>query len=126
MIRRPPRSTRTDTLFPYRRSSDLPRRSGGGRRLATCRARLGGGPHPKGWNEVEEPRSGLRDAGPRPEGSAAHSRDRREAHDNAAAPSAATAIILAVTNDPPSGRISNEKRALGATAGGAACARSCA
>src|SRR3546814_21094272 len=23
MIRRPPRSTRTDTLFPYRRSSDL-------------------------------------------------------------------------------------------------------
>src|SRR3546814_7886645 len=24
MIRRPPRSTRTDTLFPYRRSSDLP------------------------------------------------------------------------------------------------------
>src|SRR3546814_4350066 len=23
-IRRPPRSTRTDTLFPYRRSSDLP------------------------------------------------------------------------------------------------------
>src|SRR3546814_2332933 len=25
MIRRPPRSTRTDTLFPTRRSSDLPR-----------------------------------------------------------------------------------------------------
>src|SRR3546814_1077782 len=25
MIRRPPRSTRTDTLFPYRRSSDLQR-----------------------------------------------------------------------------------------------------
>src|SRR3546814_5306875 len=25
MIRRPPRSTRTDTLFPYRRSSDLDR-----------------------------------------------------------------------------------------------------
>src|SRR3546814_1334047 len=25
MIRRPPRSTRTDTLFPYRRSSDLRR-----------------------------------------------------------------------------------------------------
>src|SRR3546814_11852530 len=24
MIRRPPRSTRTDTLFPYTRSSDLP------------------------------------------------------------------------------------------------------
>src|SRR3546814_4368020 len=24
MTRRPPRSTRTDTLFPYRRSSDLP------------------------------------------------------------------------------------------------------
>src|SRR3546814_11004251 len=24
MIRRPPRATRTDTLFPYRRSSDLP------------------------------------------------------------------------------------------------------
>src|SRR3546814_19947191 len=28
MIRRPPRSTRTDTLFPTRRSSDLFRRSG--------------------------------------------------------------------------------------------------
>src|SRR3546814_2128479 len=27
MIRRPPRSTRTDTLFPTRRSSDLPERS---------------------------------------------------------------------------------------------------
>src|SRR3546814_15992405 len=27
MIRRPPRSTRTDTLFPYRRSSDLARES---------------------------------------------------------------------------------------------------
>src|SRR3546814_2416019 len=119
MIRRPPRSTRTDTLFPYTTlfrsrpcsSSDIirfvtlsysdargspprdgrrfgllppltflrisflhpapkpagPRRSGGGRRLATCRARPGGGPHPKGWNEVEEPRSGLRDGGPRPE-----------------------------------------------------------
>src|SRR3546814_1385667 len=26
MIRRPPRSTRTDTLFPTRRSSDIPRR----------------------------------------------------------------------------------------------------
>src|SRR3546814_4628413 len=25
MIRRPPRSTRTDTLFPYTRSSDLPK-----------------------------------------------------------------------------------------------------
>src|SRR3546814_13233263 len=29
MIRRPPRSTRTDTLFPYTRSSDLGRASGG-------------------------------------------------------------------------------------------------
>ena len=70
-------------------------------------------------------RAGLRDAGPRPEGSAAHSRDRREAHDNAAAPSAATAIIPAVTTEPPSRRIPNEKCALGATAGGAACARRC-
>ena len=70
--------------------------------------------------------AGLRSAGPRPEGSAAHSRDRREAHDNAAALSAATSINLALTIDPPSGRIPDEKRALGATAGGAACARNCA
>ena len=33
----------------------------------------------EGRNKVEEPRSGLQPAGPRPEGSAAHSRDRREA-----------------------------------------------
>src|SRR3546814_10726302 len=32
MIRRPPRSTRTDTLFPYTRSSDLPSRNENGRR----------------------------------------------------------------------------------------------
>src|SRR3546814_4901314 len=86
----PPRDGRRFGLLPpltFLRISFLhpapkpagPRRSGGGRRLATCRARPGGGPHPKGWNEVEEPRSGLRDGGPRPEGSAAHSRDRRAA-----------------------------------------------
>src|SRR3546814_1579392 len=36
MIRRPPRSTRTDTLFPTRRSSDL---APGRRRLRSRRAR---------------------------------------------------------------------------------------
>src|SRR3546814_20500895 len=33
MIRRPPRSTRTDTSFPTRRSSDLGRRESRGRRF---------------------------------------------------------------------------------------------
>src|SRR3546814_2347521 len=52
MIRRPPRSTRTDTLFPYttlfrsarrvadhRRRADPPRRAGGGVRLHRTEAR---------------------------------------------------------------------------------------
>src|SRR3546814_8449294 len=34
MIRRPPRSTRTDTLFPYTTLFRSPRPAGGGRRLA--------------------------------------------------------------------------------------------
>src|SRR3546814_8184682 len=37
MIRRPPRSTRTDTLFPTRRSSDLPFRAIGQRRIGSRR-----------------------------------------------------------------------------------------
>ena len=46
-----------------------PRRSGGGRRLATCRARPRGDPHPQGWNEEEEPARRLaeRRAAPRRE-----------------------------------------------------------
>src|SRR3546814_11538082 len=40
MIRRPPRSTRTDTLFPYRRSSDLRARDEGAERLHRCGAIL--------------------------------------------------------------------------------------
>src|SRR3546814_1415110 len=42
MIQRPPRSTRTDTLFPYRRSSDLRGRSGlGGKRCSHRKADIG-------------------------------------------------------------------------------------
>src|SRR3546814_5145022 len=43
MIRRPPRSTRTDTLFPTRRSSDLKWRhaSAAGRRRDACDGRVG-------------------------------------------------------------------------------------
>src|SRR3546814_4777144 len=47
MIRRPPRSTRTDTLFPTRRSSDLAERDDDrgrqpGDRGSHCRSRPGG------------------------------------------------------------------------------------
>src|SRR3546814_2331607 len=42
MIRRPPRSTRTDTLFPSRRSSDLQRPEAERRNDATCQQGLFG------------------------------------------------------------------------------------
>src|SRR3546814_19705622 len=69
----PPRDGRRFGLLPpltFLRISFLhpapkpagPRRSGGGRRLATCRARPGGGPPPKGWNDVEETRSACGEA----------------------------------------------------------------
>src|SRR3546814_13527400 len=41
MVRRPPRSTRTDTLFPYTT-------------LFRSEARASGGPHPEGRNEMEQ------------------------------------------------------------------------
>src|SRR3546814_18063567 len=46
MIRRPPRSTRTDTLFPYRRSSDL----------AGARRQHGRGPENHGLGREESRR----------------------------------------------------------------------
>src|SRR3546814_2057502 len=42
MIRRPPRSTRTDTPFPTRRSSDLAVGRGGGSAFAAIRAQPAG------------------------------------------------------------------------------------
>src|SRR3546814_5107067 len=50
MIRRPPRSTRTDTLFPYRRSSDLPeeRSRRRGRQERWTRPRSGVAPRGEG------------------------------------------------------------------------------
>src|SRR3546814_15347961 len=45
MIRRPPRSTRTDTPFPTRRSSDLAVGRGGGSAFAAIRAQPAGTVH---------------------------------------------------------------------------------
>src|SRR3546814_6822816 len=62
MIRRPPRSTRTDTLFPDTRSSDLARSPG-----RPARARRQQRPGPTGRGRWTERRAGqrLRPRGPR-------------------------------------------------------------
>src|SRR3546814_12381595 len=73
MIRRPTKSTRTDTLFPTRRSSDLLQRAGGGnanRWGRSGRVRQGPAPPPatagEGWEGVPTVRADLEDTPPQP------------------------------------------------------------
>src|SRR3546814_14961876 len=68
MIRRPPRSTRTDTLFPYTRSSDLPtgrsRETGQPRRGAPSPDRRASTAHGRGRSPAHW-RSSYRASSPR-------------------------------------------------------------
>jgi hypothetical protein len=98
----------------------------GGRRERPAGRGQEGGPHPKGWNEEEEPRSGLRDAGTRPEGRAGQPSDRREA-DQKRRRALRGANMIVSSDDLSAAPADLEKdRSLGPAAGGAACVRRCA